>query len=314
MKKIISFLLSSILIFSYCTQAMFNSMSSQISDPDTEYLPPPPSMRLQEATLNGQSFDNPIFTNPLGGKKKSVQFQRNSFARMSTSSTEEDLDTLGQIILSGDTFGFIHSLQHFQPTIVGIRHPKTLNTLLHLAAASGRYEISAYLLQSSFCQINSQNHRGETALHLAVTHQHIPIIDLLLRHQRINPELSDCDGATALNRAETIENERILSMFALYYKEVKHYDLYTSTTLLSVPQSLPATPKTPPIGSPTRPTFLFPYPTSDEVQSMQSGPSPSSVSRRSSSNPRSLMPNKEEKEIQTDQEPTAEKKCTCAVS
>jgi ankyrin repeat protein len=77
-------------------------------------------------------------------------------------------------------------------------------TLLHIASWNNQVEIVDMLLKhgATFDKINLniQNHKGETPLHLACLFGHIKIVHLLLR-EGIDLTLKDCNGFTALHNA-----------------------------------------------------------------------------------------------------------------
>ena len=53
------------------------------------------------------------------------------------------------------------------------------NILLHSAAAAGNKEFAVHLLQLG-SKVNHQNHIGQTPLHLAVTNNHVDMVEFLI--------------------------------------------------------------------------------------------------------------------------------------
>lgn len=75
------------------------------------------------------------------------------------------------------------------------------STLLHLATFMGNKDVVKYLQQNG-ADINAQDQRGFTALHIAVNKQHIDIIKILAKRK---PQiLQDNEGKTALHLASEL--------------------------------------------------------------------------------------------------------------
>ena len=68
--------------------------------------------------------------------------------------------------------------------------------------------------------LNKQDRRGETALHVAIVHEHKEIIEMLINHRDINLRLQNDDGltpfATALRFACFFTMKNIYNFFKNY--------------------------------------------------------------------------------------------------
>jgi ankyrin repeat protein len=62
---------------------------------------------------------------------------------------------------------------------------------LTAAAKCGHFECVEFLLDDRTFDTNAKNEHGQTALSLAVTHDHEKIVALLLKQQNIDPNVSD---------------------------------------------------------------------------------------------------------------------------
>ena len=73
-------------------------------------------------------------------------------------------------------------------------------TLLHLSVWLAKNEIASFLIQKDLCEINSQNCKGETALHVAIHTNNIDIIEFLIS-SNANVALPNKEGNTPLQCA-----------------------------------------------------------------------------------------------------------------
>ena len=73
-------------------------------------------------------------------------------------------------------------------------------TLLHLSVWLAKNEIASFLIQKDLCEINSQNCKGETALHVAIHTNNIGIIEFLIS-SNANVALPNKEGNTPLQCA-----------------------------------------------------------------------------------------------------------------
>ena len=73
-------------------------------------------------------------------------------------------------------------------------------TLLHLSVWLTKNEIASFLIQKDLCKINSQNCKGETALHVAIHTNNIGIIEFLIS-SNANVGLPNKEGNTPLQCA-----------------------------------------------------------------------------------------------------------------
>ena len=73
-------------------------------------------------------------------------------------------------------------------------------TLLHLSVWLAKNEIASFLIQKDLCNINSQNCKGETALHVAIHTNNIGIIEYLIS-SNANVGLPNKEGNTPLQCA-----------------------------------------------------------------------------------------------------------------
>lgn len=78
---------------------------------------------------------------------------------------------------------------------------------LHHAAAQGLIEVAERMLNDGF-RPNSRDDLGETALHTAVRHNRLFMVQLLLKHCR--PNLPNNNGLTPLHWAVLVDNQDIL--------------------------------------------------------------------------------------------------------
>ncbi|KAJ1524679.1 hypothetical protein HK096_001153, partial [Nowakowskiella sp. JEL0078] len=71
------------------------------------------------------------------------------------------------------------------------------DTLLHLAIFSKRHDIFEFLLENDFVDVNAQNNKGETPLHIAVWQMSSHIVELLL-NKETDVNVVNKDGVTPL--------------------------------------------------------------------------------------------------------------------
>ena len=86
------------------------------------------------------------------------------------------------------------------------------NTILHLAAKTGSYDIIEQLIGDYECNPEATNRFGQTVLHCAV--EHISIVKYLITKSKCNPMVTDKDGKTVLHYAVQLQSD---SMTALQF-------------------------------------------------------------------------------------------------
>jgi len=85
-------------------------------------------------------------------------------------------------------------------------------TVLHLSAIKGAVEVlEDLLLSSTLTDIDIRNGDGQTPLHLAITHNHAPVIELLVEHES-SPNATNQHGQTPLHLAVSREDLHIATL------------------------------------------------------------------------------------------------------
>ena len=73
-------------------------------------------------------------------------------------------------------------------------------------------------LSCSRVDLNLQNHKGETALHIAAKHGNAETVSALLHRQEVDPDITTKNGRTAYKIAQDNQNQEIVKLFDTYFR------------------------------------------------------------------------------------------------
>ena len=132
------------------------------------------------------------------------------------------------------TEGHLEILQEFLKQCPDSRELRNrdFQTILHLAAKNGRAKLVSYILKNHELQmlINDKDGKGNTPLHLATKGGHAKVVSILTWDPRVDMEILDGKGRTALDVAEARESWYELPSFrqvVLFFNCIDHNDLAT---------------------------------------------------------------------------------------
>lgn len=102
------------------------------------------------------------------------------------------------------------------------KRDRSLRTPFHWAVLCGKEEVMQTLLSCAEADPNRQDERFAAPIHLAIQKKNLLIVALLLNDGRVNPDLRDHAGRTALHCACRISSPEKVSLLISYEDTIKH--------------------------------------------------------------------------------------------
>lgn len=127
---------------------------------------------------------------------------------------EEFIECLLDMSRYGEFDELKEALQYAVP--LEVKSQKNGNTLLHMAAANGHYDIVEYLINDRVPQemvgiyINQKNTEGNTALHWAALNGHLKVVQFLYSHGA-DGKIQNEAGHTPFYYAEVFQHQEVAS-------------------------------------------------------------------------------------------------------